>query len=172
MSVDMNDPSYTLYRLWLEREGPQVNAKNHRRCRRCGEVKPIRGFQLPRHRLCTACLTRSNLLAVEHWAAAQAPAPSQPSAAQTWAAQASGHKAGKLPGLTSSYEGYKKYYRDKARHKSADKENEARKAGQTKRPPKYHHVKLCVRCHLKKHISQFGHPRWRICLACDGPPLL
>jgi hypothetical protein len=163
MDVDDNDASYTLYRLWLEREGPQAGTKNHKRCRQCGEVKPIRDFQLPRHRLCKRCLTRGELSPAEQAARDQQRTReyAEARAQERAAAIARGADPWQPLPVRDDKQRVKNYHVEKARRKA--------RAQPTKTPKHRDPIKLCVRCHFKKHVSQFDHPDDRICLACYDP---
>ena len=149
---------------------------NDKRCRQCRQSKPIREFTLPRHRLCTACRTGRNIDLVEAWIAGrQSLPPASPDPAAVWAAQKSGQllePGGKVPGLTMTWEGSRKYARDRARQIRLEKEQDAAKQGKPVHTPTYRTVKVCVRCHAHKHVLAFHNPRYRVCMACDGPKII
>jgi hypothetical protein len=118
---------------------------NQKRCHGCKQVKPIRYFDLPRHRLCTKCRARSVMPAVE----------------------AASLRRGARP--LANWSSYKNYAVERARQAAADVRERARAAGKPVKTPAYRTIKYCVRCGFKKHVSQFDHPRDRICLACYDP---
>ena len=146
---------------------------NDKRCRKCGQTKPLRFFTLPRHRLCTRCRTHSQFDLVEEFVADQADVAASPSAAQLWLAQQPGvaRPGGPVPALTMSWEGVKKYNRERARQIRIEQEQQAIADGHNVHTPTYRKVKSCVRCKERKHVTMFRSPRYRICSACDGPPL-
>ena len=148
---------------------------NDKRCRKCGQTKPIRFFTLPRHRMCTRCRSRGNYDFVDDWLANQParPPPVPPSAAEVWAAeQAHGPlpPGTPIPKLTMTWDGYKKYERERQRQIRREKEQEAA-LSQPVRTPVYRKIKLCVRCRERKHVTMFRNPRYRLCMKCDGPPI-
>ena len=173
MGLDPHDINY--YRSDLvptPENGSAPMTVEDKRCRKCGMRKPLRAFDLARHRLCSDCRTHANLAAAERWAATYVPATVAPTEAEIWAASQSGvDTSAKVPALTTTYIGFKKWMNERKRRETIDRENAARAAGKPVKTPTYRSHKLCVRCKHVKHSSQFPHPRYRICLACDGPPL-
>lgn len=153
-------------------ETPENPHKNLKRCRKCQVYKPIREFDLPRHRECTACRRRKNLPIVEAWLAHQAPVPTEPTELEVWAAQQSGFKPDEpMRALTTMWAGNNKYQRERARSEAIAKERFDKARGIPVRTPKYATVKVCRRCQQTKHVSAYNNPRFRICAACDGPPI-
>lgn len=158
-------------------ETPENPRKNLKRCLKCQIYKPIREFELPRHRQCIACRRRQNSPAIEAWlahTAPQPPIPYKPSEVETWAAQQSGFNV--PPGypvrsLTTTWAGYNKYQRERARHEVIEKERFDKARGIPIHTPKWATVKKCRRCKELKHVSAYNNPRFRICAACDGPPI-
>jgi hypothetical protein len=71
--------------------------------------------------------------------------------------------------LITTWDSYKDYMVLRARQIRADKETLARASGEPAKSPRYRTIKWCVRCKRQKHVSQFDHPRDRICLVCFDP---
>jgi hypothetical protein len=67
-----------------------------------------------------------------------------------------------MPGITRTREGLNKL----------DRERKRLAAPERKPPMRVASHKLCRRCQLVKPYSEFSSWRVRVCLACDGPPLL
>lgn len=118
---------------------------NDKLCRSCGQHKPLREFTLPRHRVCTACRERAGVPQVTAWlyATEQIPSPVMP--------------------LTSTREGYNAWQR--ARYRAVHPTVPTK----PKDPTAPLKPRLCRRCHQIKPATMFKSPRWRLCIACDGP---
>jgi hypothetical protein len=149
-----------------------------KRCRRCKLDKPLREYQLPRHKLCSLCLTRGVLprlgraeLVAQEQQRAQDYALAKHQERTDMAARGEAPWQPILQPPIDEWDRYKDYMVKRARQLRADKEALARAAGEPVKTPTYSTIKWCVRCKKQKHVSQFGHPRYRICLECDGPPM-
>lgn len=107
-------------------------------CRTCRIAKPIREYDLPRHRVCTAC--RAKGVTVHRGT------PEQASAGTT------------IPSITT-HAGYKMYYRLRARALASGTPPPKR--------AKFPLPKKCRRCQRVLTVDHFAHPRFRLCKTCD-----
>ena len=150
---------------------------NQKRCRQCGRSKPIREFELPRHRLCIHCRTRGVVRTTpEQRLEAEQRAQREYAlmkAAERDAARARGENPwqppDKPPPRTMDWDSFKNYQVDYKRQRRNEREALAREAGHDVPAPRYREIKVCVRCKARKHVTHFREPRDRICIACFDP---
>ena len=148
---------------------------NEKRCRQCGRSKPIREFELPRHRLCIHCRTRGVVKTTpEQRLEAEQQAQREYAimkAQERDAARARGEDPWKpMPQpRTMEWNDYKNYQVDYKRRQRNEREAMAREAGREVPAPRYREIKVCVRCKTRKHVTHFREPRDRICVACFNP---
>jgi hypothetical protein len=116
---------------------------HHKRCVQCKQVKPIRMFDLPRHRLCTACRLHTDDASLLAYVTGEVPASA------LWPA-------------TTTAAGHNRYQRERYRAAALQRDPLTRQLDHTAVP------KLCRTCHMMKPASHFANPRWRVCLSCEG----
>lgn len=117
--------------------------KETKTCRQCKCSLQIACFSLPRHRICTACKVKQRNAAL--WFSNPAHSPVVPHVDKT------------SKEYTNWY--HREYYR---RNRMVYPE-----------PPLFTpETKLCRRCGQFKPTSEFETYRLRVCMACDGPPVV
>lgn len=121
---------------------------NYKKCRDCKQRKPIREFDLPKHRQCSACKRRRYTEAGIDWAVAPA-----------------GQAA--LPSSNSSRAAWNKYQREYHRRLARDKPDRRIKRADYE-PPAF---RICTECKRELPASMFATPRVRLCRTCDTPKL-